>query len=205
MMLPSNRRPALGPDNNLASDVPNMPPASRGSLPPSLHVPPRPLPIPPQPQALSQFNQPVSQPFQPPQNPVVASSHLSTSQYSQATIQGASTRWSQPPPSVGSVYSAQSSRSYRSSRPSLTLQMPSRPPSQPPSARPPSHLPSSRPPSHLPSPSTAIPRKHSRSSSQARLLALAMQPPKPSDEPGDKYSPRSSGRLSKPTPLQWAY
>ncbi|KAM5531029.1 hypothetical protein V8D89_015301 [Ganoderma adspersum] len=204
MMLPSNRHPALGPDNNLASNVPHMPPASRGSLPPSLQVPPRPLPIPPQPQALSQPNQPVSQPLQPQMNSIVVSSHLSASQYSQPTIQGASTRWSQPPPSVGSVYSA-SSHSYRSSRPSLTLQMPSRPPSQPPSARPPSHLPSPRPPSHLPSASTAIPQKHSRSSSQARLLALAMQPSKPVDETGDKCSPRSSGRLSKPTPLQWAY
>ncbi|PIL24153.1 hypothetical protein GSI_13906 [Ganoderma sinense ZZ0214-1] len=203
MMLPSNRHPALGPDNKLASNVPNMPPASRGSLSPSLQMPPRPLPIPPQSQALSQPSQPVSQPLHPQMNPIVPPTHLSTSQYSQPTIQGASTRWSQPPPSIGSVYSA--SQSSRRSRPSLTLQVPSRPPSQPPSARPPSHLPSPRPPSHLPSPSTAIPQKHSRSSSQARLHALAMQPAQPVDDTGDRYSPRASGRLSKPMPLQWAY
>ncbi|KAI1794529.1 hypothetical protein LXA43DRAFT_995415 [Ganoderma leucocontextum] len=207
MMLPSNRHLALGPDNKLPSNASNTPPVSRGSLPPPSQLPPRPLPIPPQPQPLSQPNRPVSQPPQTQMNPIVLPSHLSNSHtsYLQPTTQNTSTRWSQPP-SIGSVYSAsQSSRSSHSSRPSLTLQTSGRPPSQPPSARPPSHLPPPRPPSHLPSPSTSIPQIHSRSSSQARLLALAMQPPKPVDETGDRYSPRSSGRLSKPTPLQWAY
>lgn len=206
MMLPSNRQLTLGPDNKLPSNVGNIPPVSRGSLP-SSQAPPRPLPVPPQPQALSQANQPSPQPVQPQTTPIALPSSLLNplTSYSQPGNRVTSTRWSQPP-SIGSVYSqSQSSRSSHSLRPSLTLRMSGGPPSQPPSASPPSHLPSPRPPSHLPSPSTAIPQRHSQSSSQARLLALAMQSPKPVGETGDTYSPRSSGRLSKPAPLQWAY
>ncbi|TBU45737.1 hypothetical protein BD309DRAFT_917299 [Dichomitus squalens] len=47
MMLPSSRRPSLGPEMQLSSNASNVLPASRKPPPPPLQRPPHPLPLPP--------------------------------------------------------------------------------------------------------------------------------------------------------------